>query len=61
VGRQSLKVLKVDVKVSFNVLWPYFFIEIMLKINRERRKMRKISVLGIKNHKSAAVSVDPLV
>ena len=38
-------------------VFGYIYITIMLKIKRERcKKMRKISVLGIKNHRSAAVA-----
>ena len=52
--------LKVEVKVILRTAcFDHISIKIMHKINRERCELRKkceeISVLGIKNHRSAAV------
>jgi len=48
-GKKSLKVLKVEVKVIY--CFGNICIKIMLKSNRERRKIEKNSLLGIKNHR----------
>jgi len=56
--RKSLKVLIVEVKVIFSVFLAIYTLKLCLKSfasERAERKMRKISVLGINNHKSAAV------
>jgi len=70
-GRKSLKVFMVEVKVIIFRVLGHVSMKIMLKISRERRKqLRKISILGIKKHRSAAVRggagcapppLDPLV
>jgi len=54
-GRHSLSV-EGRSKNQFLTCFGHGSIKIMLNINRERsKKIRKISVLGITNHKSATV------
>jgi len=45
-GRKSLKVFKVEVKVIILRVFGHISIKIMLKINRERRKIREKIVFG---------------
>jgi len=56
--KKSLKVLKIEVKVIFQRVLPLFLLELCLKMIASvaiEEKLCKISVLGIKNHRSAAV------
>jgi len=53
-----LKVLMVEFKVKVKLFlrdFDHISINIMLKINRERSERRKISVLGMKKHRSVAI------
>ena len=61
--RKSLKVLKGEVKVDFQRVFAIYLLKLCLKFNTseasKKKKLRKSSVLGIKNHRSAAVRPPP--